>query len=259
MSYNFFMGLVAVASLVVSIIGIIKVNKTFSVSSTINNNYQTVINTRTGEIKKSKTSDPEEWIFFKGLFILISLMTGLYFYFSYFKLSFLILSFINLICVITLFIYSRSSKNVSYIKNINIKLVTLMLAAIYLYISQFKMLIPKSFDIMLFSSNTVDYTTIGTFIISSIHIAIDGVKYTFFTAPFEIKCFLISRMFFIFVIIVYFIDIFISIYRMAKGKYVQHTITKLIMNFVLFNSLCLILLLNIMYIVIPYLQAAFAI
>ncbi|EMS72357.1 hypothetical protein CTER_1708 [Ruminiclostridium cellobioparum subsp. termitidis CT1112] len=185
-------------------------------------------------------------------------MIGLYFYFSYFEISFLVLSFINLVCVISLFIFSRSNKNVSYIKYLNIKLVTLILTSIYIFISQFKTFIPKDFDVKLFSSDTIDFKTIGTFIVSSIKIGIDGARYTFFVAPFDIRCFLISRMFFLLVIIVYFIDIFISIYKMSKGKYTRYSNAKLTMNIILFNSICLLLVINIVYKVIPYLQAAFS-
>ena len=53
MSYDFFMGLVAVASLVVSIIGIIKPNNAVHVSSKVINNYQTTINFKNSQKNNS--------------------------------------------------------------------------------------------------------------------------------------------------------------------------------------------------------------
>lgn|GEM_PF-2886033 len=258
MSYDFFMGLVAVASLVVSIIGIIKPNNAVHVSSKVINNYQTTINFKNSQKNNSRSSDPDEWIWFKCVLLLLSLMIGLYFYFLYLEISFLILSTINLVCIIVLFIFSRSEKSLSYIKYISTKLATLALTAIYIFLSQLKIFIPDGFDVKLLSSNTIDYNTLGTFIVSSIKIGIEGVKYTFWDAPFDIRCFLICRMFFLLVIIFYFIDTFISIYKMSKGKYIQYSNPKLIMKIILFNSICLILVTNIIYKVIPYIQAAFS-
>ncbi len=253
------MGLVAIASLVVSIIGVIKSNNAWRISSTVNNRYQTIINPPNGEIKNSRSSAPDELVILKGILILIFLIVGLYFYFSYFRLSFIVLSFINLVCIISLFIFSITNKKVSYIKYLNVKLVTLTLTSVYIFISQFKTFIPKGFDVKLLSSDSVDFKTIGTFIVSSIKIGIDGVKYIFFVAPFDISCFLINRLFFLMIIIVYFIDIFITIYKMSKEKYTLYSNTKLTINIILFNSICLILVINIMYKVIPYLQAAFSV
>lgn len=253
MNYNLLNLIVAILSLTLASYTSFKTNSGTSIQNRISNTNVTNVYFKKETANHSYKSDSNDALAI-GLIMLILFTFLMYLYFTYMTIAYLLLNIVNLVCIFCLYILSKKISDTNYARYINIELVSLALISIYLNISHLNALTPDSFNILQFTSEKMNWSSLSDIIKSGLTISTDSIKYLYSKASFEIQTFFISRALLIFFSMAYILSKFIAIFKMKSNRFNPTKVKSHIAFTIFFNFICVFLLLNLLKTVIPYLK-----
>ena len=253
MNYDLLNLIVAILSLALAAYTSFKTNSGTSIQNRISNIKVTNVYV-TKETTKHSYKNNDNDAFFIGLIIILLFTFLTYLYFTYITIAYLLLNIVNLVCIFCLYILSKKISDTKYVQYINIELVSLALISIYLNVSRLNALTPDSFNILQFTSEKMNWSSLSEIIKSGLTISTDSIKYLYGKASFETQTFFISRALLLLFSMTYILSNFIAIFKIKSNRFNPSKIKSQIKFTILFNFICLFLLLNLLKTVIPYLK-----
>lgn len=254
MNYDLLNLIVTILSLALTTYTSFRTNSGTSIQNRINNIKVTHVYVNNNTAKQSYKKDDSDIIFIGGIGLIIFTFL-MYLYFTYMTIAYLLLNLINLTCIFCLFVLSKKNTNTTYAQYINIELISLVLISIYLNISHLNAFTPDSFNILQFTSEKMNWSSLSNIVNSGISISVDSIKYLSSKAPFEVQTFFVSRTLFIFFSMAHILGNYSAIFKMNSNRFNPTKAGHQIGFTIFFNLTCIFLLLNLLKIVIPYLKA----